>query len=88
MILNEKNGELVLKSVHFPISVSEMMRRIKEGHKCVDINESRIRFKRPETVKDQGDYSPPSEFVTESYEENVSMDIVSDTKQDDDGDLI
>ncbi len=53
--MNEKNGELA-------ISVSEMMRRIKEGHKCiVDINESRIRFKRPETVKDQGDYSPPSE---------------------------
>ena len=47
LTLNDQNGELFLKSVHFPLSVDSIQKRIIQGDKCViDITNAHIRFKR------------------------------------------
>ena len=44
-ILNEHTGELVLKSLHFPINISEVKLKIDQGKKIIIVDEPpQIRF--------------------------------------------
>ncbi len=79
-MLDDRNGEFIIKSLHFPINVFDIVNRLKQGHKCIiDVNTSTIRFKRTLSNSDFCDY--PATHIQELCEDSDSNEVLDD--QDD-----
>ena len=79
LTLNDQNGELFLKSVHFPVRVDAMQNRINQGDKCIiDVTNACIRFKRVATT-DVTEGSGEIHVMEQTDKSQGNEDSVDDT---------
>ena len=83
-ILNDVSGELLMRSVHFPINISDIKKRLGEGKKCIiDVDHSTIRFKRPKTDCETAFNSKEEEIINVTpIENNINHPIENSGDED------
>lgn len=76
--LNEKNGDFVLVSKHFPVTIKQISECLGSGRKCViDIDNLKIRFKR-----ERGEDTEKDVKLYEQDDQSQEHSILTDKERD------
>lgn len=83
--LNEHNGQLMFRSVHFPIHTSDIVKEIESGKQCtVDLDAAKIYFQEsPGNVNtSEPDESKPENMQNDTIIEKSKADVKECTRDD------